>query len=466
MQEARIMKRLALQKLIEWNGKKKRKPLVIYGARQIGKTYLIKDIFAEAYYKGKYLYIDFKKDEEARQFINGANGRAGVCDAKAIIAHFEMRERIKIGSDTLLIFDEAQEALPILTSLKYFKQDFPEIPVLASGSMVRMKIKRQATIASQHGTEGFFFPVGAIRELNLYPVSFEEFIMNYNPALYQEIKSAYAEIKPMDEYLHKLSLDALYKFLLVGSMPENVQSFLDGEPFIDIKENIEAIYSNYLNDMDLHQASSASIVRSKMVFSNIYSQLAKKSKDFRPSLLEKDLKNRDLRTPVDWLVTTHVVHRSFETSEVVTTPLKGKDENNYRLYLLDNGLLAHESGISMLSFADPNHRNEVSGAFFENYVACELVAKGFKLFYWKGKRGSGFEFLIEDNGQIVPIDAKKGRGGLHSLDAFRNHNANKTAIKVSSNNFGIDEMRGIITIPLYMFFAYLNDVSSRSEEII
>lgn len=459
------MERLALKKLIEWNGKKKRKPLVIYGARQIGKTYLIKDIFAETYYKGKYLYVDFKKDEEARAFINGADGRSSVCDAKAIIAHFELRERMKIGPDTLLIFDEVQEALPILTSLKYFKQDFPDIPVLASGSMVRMKIKRQATIANQHGSEGFFFPVGAIRELNLYPVSFEEFIMNYNPALYEAIKSAYAERRPLDEFLHRLSLDALYKFLLVGSLPENVQSFLDGESFVEIKENIDAIYGNYLNDMELYQASPSSIVRSKMVFANIYSQLAKESKDFRPSLLEKDLKNRDVRTPVDWLVTAHVVHRSFQTSEVVTLPLREKDENNYRLYLLDNGLLAHESGVSMLSFVDPNHRNEVSGVFFENYVACELVAYGFKLFYWAGKRGAEFEFLIEEDGQIVPIDAKKGRGDLHSLDAFRNHNSNKKAVKVSANNFGIDEGRGILTLPLYMLFAYLSEVKSKAAEI-
>ena len=457
------MQRIALEKLIEWNNKKKRKPLVVYGARQIGKTFLLKDIFAETYYKGKYLYIDFKKDDEARTFINGGANGAGVCDAKAIISHFEYRERMKISSETLLIFDEVQEALPILTSLKYFKQDFPEIPVLASGSMVRMKIKRATTIANQRKTEGFFFPVGAIWEFNLYPVTFEEFILNYDSRLYEEIKKAYAERRPMDEYLHKLALNALYHFLLVGSMPENVQSFLDGDSLIDIKENTEAIFNNYLNDMELYQASPTSIVRSKMVFSNIYSQLAKESKDFRPSLLEKDLKTRDVRTPVDWLVTAHVVHRSFETSEVVTTPLKEKDESNYRLYLLDNGLLAHESDMSMLNFVDPAHRNDLSGVFFENYVACELIAKGFKLFYWKGKRGSEFEFLIEDDGQIVPIDAKKGRGDLHSLDAFRNHNSNKKAIKVSANNFGVDETKGVVTIPLYMFFAYLNEVNEKKR---
>ena len=452
------MKRLALEKLVEWNEKKRRKPLIVYGARQIGKTYLIKDMFAEAYYPGKYLYIDFKKDDEARAYINGG----GVCDAGAIIRHFELRERMRITSDTLLIFDEAQEALPIITSLKYFRQDYPEMPVLVSGSMVKMKIKRSTTIANQQKKEGFFFPVGAIREFILYPVSFEEFILNYNPILYEEIKKAYQERRPMEDYLHKMAMDALYKFLLVGSMPENVQSFLDGESLVDIKESIEAIYSNYLNDMELYQASPASVIRSKMVFSNIYSQLAKESKDFRPSLLGKDLKNRDLRTPIDWLVTAHVVHRSFETSEVVATPFKEKDENNFRLYLLDNGLLAHESGMNMLSFTDPNHRNELGGVFFENYVACELVANGFPLFYWKGKRCAEFEFLIEEDGQIVPIDAKKGRGNLHSLDAFRNHNSSKKAVKISANNFGFDEGRGIMTLPLYMFFAYLSEVKSKN----
>ena len=177
------MERKELKRLIEWNAEH-RKPLVVYGARQIGKTYLIKEIFAERYYKGNYIYIDLKKDNDVRNFING-DGKSNdpITDAKQIIEYLSLREKRVIDKNVLLIFDEIQEALPIITSLKYFKQDFSEIPVIASGSMVRIKIKRNQKVSNQHALEGFFFPVGAIEEMYVHPVSFEEYIYNANKLL-------------------------------------------------------------------------------------------------------------------------------------------------------------------------------------------------------------------------------------------------------------------------------------------
>ena len=179
------MERLALEEIERWQ-KERRKPLMVYGARQVGKTYLVKDIFAERHYKGNYIYVDFKKDSAMRDFVN----EGGVCDAKKIIEYLSLREGRDIDGSTLLIFDEVQEALPIITAMKYFKQDYPEIPVICTGSMVRIKLKRKANNDKRHKEESFFFPVGCVDTIMVYPLSFEEFLLNVNPRLRKAILSS------------------------------------------------------------------------------------------------------------------------------------------------------------------------------------------------------------------------------------------------------------------------------------
>ena len=175
------MERIALEKIIKWNDSTPRKPLIVYGARQVGKSYLIKNIFAERYYKDNFIYIDLKEDEVVRDYILfGGSRNSAIVSAKTIVNYLSLRYQRKIDKNTLLIFDEAQECLPIITSLKYFKQDFPEIPVIVSGSMVSIKIKREQANNKQHKKENFFFPVGGNTNIVLYPISFEEFLMNYN----------------------------------------------------------------------------------------------------------------------------------------------------------------------------------------------------------------------------------------------------------------------------------------------
>lgn len=456
------MERTALKKIIEWN-RYRTKPLIIYGARQIGKTYLIKKLFAERFYKNNYVYIDFKQDDDIRTFVlsGGANG-GSVCDAKKIIEYISLRKNIKISSKTLLIFDESQEALPIITSLKYFKQDYPKIPVIVSGSMVRLKIKREIRINNQQHGEGFFFPIGAVEEMQMYPMSFEEFLLNYNSTLLDKIHEAYSNKKPLENFVHEIAVDALYKYLLVGGMPENVEMFLNGRSLIDVRKNISSIFNNYLNDMELYQVSTESIVRSKLIFNNIYMEINKESKNFRASLLDSKLKTRDLLSPIDWLVTSGVILKSNQTKELVSIPLCSDNESNYRIYMMDTGFLAFQSSINMATFIDKNSRNTLSGAFFENYVACELNSHGFPLFYWKGKHDSEFEFLVKDSFDIIPLDVKKGRGTLNSLNKFKDHNRYKYSVKVSLNNYGYDENTNVMTIPLYMLFEYLNELNKQN----
>ena len=455
------MERTALEKIINWNNSSPRKPLIVYGARQVGKSYLIKNIFAERYYKDKYIYIDLKEDEVVRDYILfGGSRNSAIVSAKTIIEYLSLKYQRKIDKNTLLIFDEAQECLPIITSLKYFKQDFPEIPVIVSGSMVSIKIKREQANNKRHKKESFFFPVGGNANFVLYPISFEEFLMNYNKMLYDSVKNAYLNKEPLHGSIHELAMEALYNYLLVGGMPETVAQYLNDKDLLKARENTASIFNDYLSDMNLYQASSESIIRSKIIFESIYNQLDKESKNFKSSLVAPGLKSRDIRSPKDWLTLANIVYESKQVKENVTFPLKEDNENSYRLYLFDNGLFTYQSKINMVNFFDGNIQNTLSGILFENYIATELVSNEIPLFYWKGKNSSEFEFLIECNNRIIPVDVKKGTGSLTSLKNYRAINKCDLAIKISKNNYGYDSEHKILTIPLYEAFMLIKDIKN------
>ena len=457
------MERTALERIIKWNDSTPRKPLIVYGAWQVGKSYLIKDIFAERYYKDNYIYIDLKEDNVARDYILfGGSRNDAIVSAKAIVEYLSLRYQRKIDKNTLLIFDEAQECLPIITSLKYFKQDYPEIPVIVSGSMVSIKIKREQASNNQHKKESFFFPVGGNTNFVLYPISFEEFLMNYNKMLYESVKDAYLNKKPLHSSIHELAMEALYNYLLVGGMPETVAQYLNDKDLLKARENNISIFNDYLSDMNLYQASSESIIRSKIIFESIYDQLDKESKNFKSSLVAPGLKSRDIRSPKDWLTLANIVYQSKQVKEKVAFPLKEDDENNYRLYLFDNGLFTYQSKINMANFFDKNIENTLSGILFENYVATELASNEIPLFYWKGKNSSEFEFLVECNNRIIPVDVKKGTGSLTSLKNYRAVNKLDLAVKISKNNYGYDLKNKILTIPLYEVFMLIKDIKNNN----
>ena len=179
------MERIATQKLIEWNHNKRKKPLIVWGARQVGKTYLIKDIFAETYYKDAYIYIDCKIEDEIRDFCSKT------ANAEKIIEFVSLFKGRQITENTLLIFDEVQECPNIISALKYFCQDFRQIPVIATGSMVRIKIQRETHKRGAADNSKFLFPVGKINQITVYPMTFDEFLMNSNRILYEAFKKAY-----------------------------------------------------------------------------------------------------------------------------------------------------------------------------------------------------------------------------------------------------------------------------------
>ena len=453
------MERIALQKLIDWNNNKRKKPLIVWGARQVGKTYLVEELFAKKYYKNNYIYIDCKKEDEICEFCSKT------ANAEKIIEYISLRKGKQINEKTLLIFDEVQECPNIISSLKYFCQDYREIPVIATGSMVRIKLQRETHKRGSRENDKFLFPVGKINQITIYPMTFDEFLMNSNKMLYDAIKKAYESKQPLDNQIHELAMEQIYKYLLVGGMPEAVEAYIDGNNLLESREILKALYDNYLSDMELYQASQEAVLRSRVLFQNIYRELNKKSKNFSPGLIEEKSKTRDYATSIQWLTMAHVVNKSFQLKEHITTPLMPDSESNFRLFLGDIGMFSYQSGINAASFVSSERDNALSGIFFENFVANELIAKEHKLFYWRGKPSAELKFIIESNNKLYPLDVKKGRGTLNSLEKFSNHNKFEYAIKVSKNNYGYNPEQKLITIPFYFIPFVAKDLADGTMKI-
>ncbi len=437
------MERLALHKIIDWNKNKKRKPLIVWGARQVGKTYLVKDLFANQFYKNKYIYIDCKIEDEICEFCSKT------ANASKIIEYISLRKGKDINEKTLLIFDEVQECPNLISALKYFCQDHREIPVIATGSMVRIKLQRETHRRGPAENGKFLFPVGKIDQITIYPLTFDEFLMNNNKMLYNAVKKAYDTKVPLDSSIHEMALDQVYKYLLVGGMPEAVDSYIEDNNYLESRKILKVLYDNYLSDMELYQASQEAVLRSRALFQNIYRELNKESKNFSPGLIEEKGKTRDFATSIQWLTLAHIINQSFQLKEHITMPLVPDNDSSFRLFLGDVGMFSYQSGINAASFISSERENTLSGIFFENFVANELIAKEHKLFYWKGKAFAELEFIVESDNKLYPIDVKKGRGTLNSLEKFANHNSFEFAIKVSKNNYGFNADQKLLTVPFY-----------------
>lgn len=447
------MDRLALNDLIEWNNNKFRKPLIVWGARQVGKTYLILELFAKQYYPDNYLYIDFKYEDEIRDFC------FETANAQKIIEFISLQKDVDINENTLLIFDEVQECPNIISALKYFCQNYREIPVIATGSMVRVKLQREVS------NKQFLFPVGKIDQINIFPMSFDEFLLNANHNLYKAVLNAYNDKKPLSNQIHEMALDYVYRYLLIGGMPEVVDVYINGGSLLDSQRILKTLYDNYLSDMELYQASRESIVRSRLLFENIYKELNKEAKNFSPGLLKENSKTRDFYTAINWLSMAHIINQSFQLKEHVSMPLIQENESYFRFYLNDIGMFSYQSDINAASFLSNDRENVLSGIFYENFVANELKVKGHSLFYWKGKDSAELEFIVESNNKLYPIDVKKNKGSLNSIKKFSDHNKFEFAIKASRNNYGYNDTQKLLTVPFYFVPFMANDLAKGTMTI-
>lgn len=443
------MERTKTKELENWLKSPRRKPLIVWGARQVGKTYLVRNIFAKQYFKD-YIYIDLKKDDQARTFF------ATTSDSDKYINYIEARFGKKLTPEVLLIFDEVQQCHQVISSLKYFCQDHRELPVIATGSLVRLSIKQQD---QKNKDDDFLFPVGKIDSLNIYPVTFEEYLMNVSRPLLEMIKSSYSNRQALDQVYHEMAMDFLYQYLTIGGLPEPLDIFIQDKSYVDATKVLKEVYSNYLGDMDTYNVSNETILKTRNVYKNIFSQLNKENKNFKISLLEKGKSNRDYFSAYEWLELAHVIYRCHNVKAHVPLPLQEENSGLFRLYLADEGIFTCQSQVNQADFFVKDRRNTLSGIFYENYTACEFAAKGIPLFYWTGKQTHEFEFVVYSGGKLYPIDVKKKKGNLGSLQEFRMLNGKCTAIKISGNNFGYNSEQDILTIPHYAVFALAQDLT-------
>lgn len=464
------MRRNIEKSLLEWKNNPRRSPLLILGARQVGKTYAVETLFGPSSFE-KVLKIDFRNDQACRRYVKNHP------DAEKIIRFLENRFETEINENTLLFFDEAQEAVQILTAAKYFKQNFPQIPVIITGSLVRVKLKQlesenggerivldpEIDPENQDGHNNFLYPVGCLQELNMYPLTFDEFLLAYRPTLYETVRNAFESKSPLEKEFHELAMESFYLYLQVGGMPDAVMAFLETSSSVKARSVLRGIFDSYLSDMGLYQLSSATIGRSRMIYENIFTQLNKENKNFKIADIEKGKRFRDYLNPFDWLVLARLVYKTNLAKERVVLPLSPENDSLFRVYLPDCGLFAYESKMNLNNFASSFEVNSFSGIFIENYVAEELSSREVELFYWKGKSSSEFEFLLNIDNKVVPLDAKKGRGSLDSLKVFQNFNPYYFAIKVSANRYGFDEERKILTLPFYFLPFYLDELKQQGR---
>lgn len=450
------MERKYLKDLVNWKNNKDRKPLLVLGARQVGKSYLIENLFAKKYYKNSYLRIDCSDDSDFVKYVFKND------NLQSVLEYIQVRYDFIFDENHLLIIDEAQECLPIIKMMKHFCEKRRDVPLIVSGSLVRIRINRFVHKKGAYADKSFLFPVGKINQLIIYPLTFDEFLYNYKQKTYNYLSECFDSKKVIPDDIHKELIDIFNDYMFIGGMPEVVQTYLDHldnkiDAYKNVSLRIKDIYTNYLNDMDLYQASPESIIKSRLIYRNIYSQLNKENKNFKCSQINEKYKNRDIITPIEWLVTANVINKSYLLKERVTTPLIESEESLYRLYLSDMGLFTFQSGLNTKEFV-LNKPNSLSGIYYENYLSIELVARGYNLFYWKGKRDGELEFIIDYCGKIIPIDSKKNRGSLKSIEEFRIHNKKDLTIKVSMNHYGFDIEKNILTLPFYYFSFYLNSL--------
>lgn len=451
------MKRKYLSKLEEWIQKPDRKPLMVWGARQVGKSYLVEELFAKKFFKDRYLKIDLSDEDDFVEYAENNSNLGKVLD------YIELHYHFVPDKDHLLFFDEAQECPSIVKMMKHFCEKRRDIPLIVSGSLVRLRINRD----SKKANKTFLFPVGKINQLYVYPMTFDEFLANYDSNMYEYVKRKFESKDLIDQYIHQELMDVFRTYMFVGGMPEAVQTFLDYKDkkiraYKETSKKLQEIYDDYLADMGLYQTSTESMIRSRLIYKDIYKQLNKENENFKISNTIENAKNRDMINPYFWLTTANVVLQSFCLKEKITLPLIEDESSIFRFYLSDVGMFTHQSGLDYERFLIDKD-NALSGIYYENYVATELVARRYPLFYWKGKRSSEFEFIMNIDNSIVAIDAKRGKNNLNSLKEFRNHNKTDLIIKVSSNQYGYNEDQKLLTLPFYFFSFYLNSLSNDSD---
>lgn len=423
------MKREAIGEMYEWKGREDRKPLILRGARQVGKTWLMKEFAAEAY--SKYAYINFEDNEIIKQIFQKD------FDIERILLALQLATDVVIDTDTLIIFDELQEAPRGLTALKYFQEKAPQYHIIAAGSLLGIAMH-----------EGDSFPVGKVDFMDLYPLTFFEFL----DALGQEklkrlLKSKDWEL--ISAFQSKLQ-EYLRLYYYIGGMPEVVSSFIADKDLMKVRRLQQNILDAYDRDFSKH-APVSEVPRIRMVWKSIAAQLSKENRKFIYGLLKEGARAKDFEIAIEWLRDAGLVYK-VNRAKKGQMPLSAyEDFSAFKLFMLDTGLMCAMSNLPAQTLLDGNALfSDYKGALTEQYVLQQLEAiKELSIYYWSSDNSRGeIDFLLQYGADIIPVEVKAEENlQSKSLRAFVERNPGLHGVRLSMSDYR--EQDWLTNYPLY-----------------
>lgn len=429
------MYRKVIRFLEDWQNSPHRKPLILQGARQVGKTYSILE-FGRTHYDNV-AYFNFETNPKLNEtFDENISPDYLIPILSHIAGQTIAREK------TLIVFDEVQLCERALTSLKYFCEDAPDYHIIVAGSLLGVAVNRAR----------FSFPVGKVDMKTLYPMDIEEFMLAMGEeTLVQQIRQCFDANTPLPSALHEAALMLYRQYLVVGGMPECVLQFVETKDYILIRHTQDTILASYLNDMSKYNTLNE-IKKTRLTYDNITIQLSKKNTRFQYKLIKKGGRASEFENAIEWLTLSGIVSQIYKV-EQIKKPLENyRDIDSFKIYVSDLGLLCAKKDLAatdILYMVD--EINDFKGGMTENYVNTHLTINGYKTYYWESNRGAEIDFIIQRDTHIIPIEVKAADNTrAKSLKLYMDTYKPAYAIKLSTKNFGFEDNKKIV--PLYAVF--------------
>jgi predicted AAA+ superfamily ATPase len=426
------MKRSAYNQLLQWKESASRKPLILQGARQVGKTFLVNDFGKNEY--TNFVYLNFEQNESLQTFFDQS------LYPERIIADLGLFLGKKItAKDTLLFFDEIQVAPKVLTSLKYFQEQAPDYHIIAAGSLLGVSMGKKSS-----------FPVGKVNFLTMQPMSFSEYLLAMGENLMVEMLGEISTVQPLSELIHEKLLQHLKMYLFLGGMPEVVQNYIDNRDIVQVRVIQNEILEAYKRDFSKYDEPNQE-VRTSEFWNSIPGQLAKENKKFKYADIRHGARSAMFEQTVEWLRGAGLINVVYN----LTTPKKPlsayADYTKFKVYLHDVGLLAAKLNVPSELIVTPSELfSEFNGAFIENFVAQELVYYNLqsKQYYWTSRGEAEVDFIVETDNNIYPVEIKSGTSrNLKSLRSYSIKYNPGNIFRISPRN--LIQSDDFINIPLY-----------------
>ena len=430
------MYRKIFEYLKEWKNSPYRKPLIIQGTRQVGKTYSILN-FGKSEYEN-IAYFNFETNSKLKETF-----KENIEPSYLIPILSRLVEQTIVKEKTLIFFDEIQLCERALTSLKYFQEQAPEYHIIVAGSLLGVAVNR----------ENFSFPVGKVDIKTLYPMDIEEFLLAMGEdKLIEQIKTSFNKNSPLPTILHDLAMEYYRKYLLIGGMPECVAKFKETENYTLIRHTQEMILLSYLNDMSKYNTNNE-IKKTRLVYDNITVQLSRENTRFQYKLIKTGGRASEFENAIEWLNLSGIISKIYCVQDIKKPLENYRNIDAFKIYISDVGLLCAKKQIvpeDILYLSD--ELNDFKGGMTENYVNIHLDINSYIPYFWKNEKGtSEIDFVIARDGKIIPIEVKSSNNTRSkSLDYYIKTYKPEYSIRISSKNFGLEN--NIKSIPLYAVF--------------